>query len=255
MPGHTALPPRPDPPARRGDVVAEWVRWVGVGRLVASAASIAVVAAGAVWLVHAPSPASEAALPRTAGTAAGSGAGAPAHTLAPPSTPAPTESAPGAAGPASGPPAGPLVVHVAGAVVVPGLHTVAPGARVGEAVDAAGGPAPDADLDGLNLAAPVADGERVYVPHAGEVDPTAVPSGPVAGPEPAHDGAVVAGPVDLNTATVSDLESLPGVGPATAQAIIDDRDRNGPFASVDDLDRVRGIGPAKLDALRDLVTV
>jgi competence protein ComEA len=119
------------------------------------------------------------------------------------------------------------------------------------AIDAAGGATTVADLDGLNLAAPVVDGQRIYVPIAGEVDPVAVPSGPVAGGDPSAPDA----PIDLNRAGIADLETLPGIGPATAAAIVDDRDRNGPFASVDDLDRVPGIGPAKLGALRDLVTV
>jgi competence protein ComEA len=149
---------------------------------------------------------------------------------------------------------GVVVVHVAGAVVAPGVHTMGAGDRVSDAVAAAGGAVPEADLDGLNLAAPLADGQRVYVPRIGEVDPASVPNGPSPSGGPLG-SAAPAGPVDVNRATADELEALPGVGPATAAAIVDDRDRNGPFASVDDLDRVSGIGPAKLAALRDLVTV
>ena len=108
-----------------------------------------------------------------------------------------------------------------------------------DAVTVAGGPIADADLDGLNLAAPLADGQRVYVPHAGEVDPAAVPSGGPAAPAESGDD-VHRGPVNVNTATADELEALPGVGPATAAAIVDDRTRNGPFVSVDDLERVPG---------------
>ncbi len=116
-----------------------------------------------------------------------------------------------------------------------------------DAVVAAGGPAPDADWNALNLAAVVVDGTRVYVPAVGEEVVGVAPVG-------AGDGAQPVGPIDVNRATVEQLETLPGVGPATATAIVTERERNGPFVNVDDLDRVPGIGPAKLAALRDLVT-
>lgn len=92
------------------------------------------------------------------------------------------------------------------------------------------------------------------MPLLGEVDPATVPSG-VSPPDGLSGGASATQPIDLNRATVLEFEALPGVGPATAAAIVGDRDQNGPFASIDDLDRVPGIGPAKLAALRDLVTV
>ena len=152
-----------------------------------------------------------------------------------------------------------IVVHVAGRVREPGVLQLPGDSRVHDAVEQAGGAAADADLDALNLAQPLADGQRLYVPRAGEVDPSAIPtlSPPAsAGDEAAGDGGdAPTGPVDINRATSGDFERLPGVGPATAQAIIDDRARNGPFLSVDDLERVPGIGPAKLAALRDLVSV
>jgi competence protein ComEA len=138
-----------------------------------------------------------------------------------------------------------VVAHAAGAVQQPGVYELPAGARVTDVIDAAGGPLPDADLDQLNLAAPVADGERIYVPRVGEVVAAVVGA----------DDAAPAGPLDLNAATLDQLDELPGVGPATAQAIIDERDRRGGFGSVDDLLDVRGIGPAKLEQLRDLVTV
>jgi competence protein ComEA len=135
-----------------------------------------------------------------------------------------------------------VVAHAAGAVAAPGVYRLAGGARVGDLVSAAGGPLPGADLDQVNLAAPVTDGERVYVPVEGEV--VTPPSG-TADP----------GPVDLNAATAEQLDALPGVGPSTAAAILDERERRGGFRSVDELLDVRGIGPAKLEQLRELVRV
>ncbi len=112
-------------------------------------------------------------------------------------------------------------------------------------MEASGGLASEADADRINLAAELVDGAQVYVPRVGE-DP---PGGHSAAADDAE------GPVDLNTADTARLETLPGVGPATAAAIIDHRTRHGPFAAVDDLLAVRGIGEAKLAALRDLVRV
>ncbi len=247
MPGSPESLPRPLPPRRAGDAVAEWFRWVGPARVVASACSVAIVIAGAAWLLRAPHPSVESALPRAASPSSTS-----APTLPPPTPP---QSAGG--GSESSPAttvAGVVIVHVAGAVVAPGVRTMAHGDRVSDAVAAAGGAGPEADLDGLNLAAPLSDGQRIYVPRVGEVDPASVPSGGSPGVGPGGTSAPV-GPVDVNRATAQELEALPGVGPATAAAIVDDRERNGPFASVDDLDRVSGIGPAKVAALRDLVTV
>jgi competence protein ComEA len=233
------LPPRPIPPRRLGDLAGAWLSWLGLGRLVTTACCVLIVGAGAYWLVRAPAPAPEADLPfaAAAGTTPPTGRSTP--TLPPPVAGASTAQV------------GRFVVHVAGAVRSPGVYELGQDDRVLDAVAAAGGASVDADLEGLNLAAPIADGVRIYVPVAGEIDPASVPSGfGVDGVESAPSG-----PVDLNRGTSVELEALPGVGPATAAAIIDDRERNGPFASVDDLDRVPGIGPAKLAALRDLVTV
>jgi competence protein ComEA len=160
-----------------------------------------------------------------------------------------------------------VVVHVAGAVAMPGVHRLAAGSRVADAVAAAGGSAADADTDRLNLAAPLGDGSRVYVPRRGEAGapPTVVPDdaatpgttsgatttgGTGSGPAPS-----AAGPINVNTAGPDELDRLPGIGPATAAAIIDHRTRHGPFGTVDDLAKVRGIGPAKLAQLRGLVAV
>ena len=115
---------------------------------------------------------------------------------------------------------GPVVAHAAGAVVTPGLYELPPGSRVSDLVQAAGGPAPDADLDRVNLAEPVPDGARVYVPHRGEATPPPAlpPSGGSAGVTTPGGGGPPA-MVDINTATAEELDSLPGVGPATAAAI------------------------------------
>lgn len=136
-----------------------------------------------------------------------------------------------------------VVVHVSGAVVSPGLYRLPATARVGEAVEAAGGATSAADLHQLNLAAIVADGQQVRVPAEGETLP--LPS--VA--------AGTTGPIDLNRADAVALQTLPGVGPATAEAIIAFREEHGPFRTVDDLLDVPGIGPAKLAAIADAVAV
>ena len=146
-----------------------------------------------------------------------------------------------------------IVVHAAGAVAVPGIHSLPPGSRVSDLLVAAGGPAPDADLDRVNLAAPVADGERVWFPRVGEELEPPVAAGSGGGASPGGTGPPA--PVDLNVATAEELDALPGIGPATAAAILEHRSSQGPFASVEDLLDVPGIGEAKLAQLRDLVTV
>lgn len=144
-----------------------------------------------------------------------------------------------------------VVVHVAGAVMRPGVYRLAPGSRVNEAIAIAGGGLGSAALDSLNLARILADGERVYVPTTEEVASGVVPeaSGGTGGPS-----GSAAGTVDINRADAAELETLPGIGPTTAQKIVDDREANGPFAKPEDLMRVPGIGPKKFEALRDLVT-
>ncbi|MBI9114385.1 ComEA family DNA-binding protein [Sanguibacter sp. YZGR15] len=146
-----------------------------------------------------------------------------------------------------------VLVHVAGNVVTPGVVEIPAGSRVLDAIEAAGGATGLADTGAVNLAREVVDGEQVYVPQAGEVPPVvpgAGTTGPGGGP-----GQAAGGVVDLNTATVDDLDTLPGIGPALAARIVGWRDANGPFTSVDQLTDVSGIGPKVLDEVRDLVSV
>jgi competence protein ComEA len=139
-----------------------------------------------------------------------------------------------------------LVIHVVGAVRRPGLYRLADGARIADALRRAGGATRRADLSLVNLAAPVSDGSQVVVPKRAP---------PVSGGAAADGGspAAAAGPIHLNTATVEQLDELPGVGPVTAQKIVDYREQHGAFSAVDDLDAIPGIGPARLEQLRGLV--
>ena len=148
-----------------------------------------------------------------------------------------------------------LVVHVVGAVRRPGLYRLPDGARVADAVERAGGAARGAELSALNLAAPLVDGVQVLVPRRAEAA-TASGGSPAHAGSPSGAGAPSAGAprVSLSSATAAELDALPGVGPVTAQKIIDYRAAHGPFRSVDDLDAVPGIGPARIEQLRDLVT-
>ena len=134
-----------------------------------------------------------------------------------------------------------IVVNVVGAVRRAGLYRLRDGARVADAVRRAGGPTRRADIALVNLAAPLADGQQVVVPRRS-------PGG--AGPPATAAGAKVS----LASATLEQLDALPGVGPVTAQKILDWRQGHGPFRSVDDLDAIPGIGPARIEQLRDLVT-
>lgn len=161
----------------------------------------------------------------------------PAAAIAPPATAAPTSAA------ASPSPTG-LFVHVAGAVARPGLYTLASGGRVADAIEAAGGAGAKADLDLLNLAAPLSDGMKIEVPVRGADPPTAA-AAPSSSP----------GPVSLNAADGQQLETIPGVGPVTAAAILAYRDEAGPFTSVEQLMEVSGIGPATLESIRPYVTL
>ncbi|MFL5790019.1 MAG: helix-hairpin-helix domain-containing protein [Actinomycetota bacterium] len=141
-----------------------------------------------------------------------------------------------------------LIVDVAGAVRKPGVFSFAPGDRVIDAVERAGGALEKADLTLLNLAAPLTDGQQILVPKKGAAPPTGAP---VTGGVPTGPTALV----NINTADEPTLETLNGVGPVLAAAIIQYRTEHGPFASVDQLDEVSGIGPATLEDLRSQVTV
>lgn len=215
-------------------------------RIAAALFACVAVAAGVAWYragsSTAAAPRGAAVAPTTFGAPAASSTVATSTSTAPPS----------------------VIVDVVGAVRRNGVVRLRAGARVLDALAAAGGATADADLVRLNLAAPVADGARIAVPRLGApapgLDPAAVTGAPV--PTGAGDGGGAgagapssASPVNLNTATAEQLDALPGIGPATAAAILADRQANGPFRSVDDLGRVRGIGDAKLAQLRDLVTV
>ena len=150
-----------------------------------------------------------------------------------------------------------IVVHAAGAVARPGVYRLAPTARVVDLLGAAGGPVAGAELGGINLAAPLADGARVHFPRSGEEPPAEVAI--VEAPPGQFGAGAGAGaspvPVDLNEAGAAELESLPGIGPVTAAAIVAHRQREGPFRSVESLQEVTGIGPVKLGRIEDLVTV
>lgn len=185
----------------------------------------------------------EALLLAVAGLAALGGAGLwyarslpqPVRIRAP--TPAPTLSATPAT----------VLVHVAGWVRRPGVFELRDGDRVVDAIDAAGGPRRGADLGALNLAAVLVDAQQVLVPKRGQAEP----AGPSASAGPEGSGDLV----NVNTATAPDLETLPGIGPVLAEAIVAYRDEHGPFTSVDQLEDVSGIGPVTLGEIRDLVTV
>ncbi len=150
-----------------------------------------------------------------------------------------------------------VVVHVAGAVLRPDVYSLPVGSRVSDALAAAGGALGSAAADAVNLARILADGERVYIPTQEEADGTTGVAGTAeswgdvgAAPAVGADGVI-----DVNRASAAELEELPGVGPATAQKIVDDREANGPFTKPEDLMRVPGIGAKKFEAMREQVSV
>lgn len=151
----------------------------------------------------------------------------------------------------------PMRIYVSGAVRTPDVYLLPPNSIVKDAVQAAGGPAHNADLDRINLALALHDQQQVYVPHIGETTPAAplprdtAPLTPAASDDATRNG----GQVNLNTATVEQLCALPGIGPAIAQRIVDYRQTQGPFTAPEDIMNVKGIGQATYDKLKDLITV
>lgn len=225
--------------------LGHWISFFGARRIAGAALGVVVVAAAMWWLLRPAAPPVEVQLPVASFDA---------------TVPVAVESLPTETSP--------LRVHVAGAVRRPGVYTLGAGARVVDALRAAGGATDAADLERINLAQTLLDTEQVVIPRrvnnrspvtvaprhrptksttttvsAGSV--TVVPGG----------AAPVQEKVNLNTATVDQLDTLPGVGPATAKAIVTHRTRKGPFSRLEDLLAIDGIGPKKLEAIRDLVTV
>jgi competence protein ComEA len=150
-----------------------------------------------------------------------------------------------------------LAVHVAGAVARPGLYHLPAGSRVADALGRAGGKLPGADVDRLNLAAKLVDGQKILVTRRGEAVPfeATAPAGVGDGLGGDAEASPPAEPIDLNTADLASLDSLPGIGPATAKAILEERARRGGFRSTRDLLRVPGIGEGRFARLKDRVRV
>jgi len=192
--------------------------------LIYAACTVLVVVLG--WRVLARDGAAPAGSP-----AAGGSSSAPAVSVSPPSAAARR-----------------AVVHVVGAVREPGVYRVDDGTRVEDAIERAGGATARADLSAINLAAKVADGQQVVVPRRGATSAGAAPGAGAA-------GAPASGPVNLNSATAEQLDTLDGVGPSTATKILEYRTAHGGFSSIEDLAQIPGIGPKRLESLRKQVTV
>jgi competence protein ComEA len=147
----------------------------------------------------------------------------------------------------------PVQVHVSGSVLAAGVHTLPAGSRVVDAVMAAGGLSPEANPEGLNLAAYLEDGEQIFVPSiAAEIEVSKGVSLEIHSSSKSEDGSDL---INLNTASQQDLETLPGIGPVLAQEIITYRESNGPFLNIEDVLLVKGIGDVKYDQIRELITV
>jgi competence protein ComEA len=150
----------------------------------------------------------------------------------------------------------PVVVHVSGAVADPGVYTQPPGSRVKDAIEAAGGLSPDANIQGLNLAALLQDGDLIWIPALPKANPTTSnpDKTPGEGQAPISTPAST-GLININTATLEELDTLPGIGPVKAQSIIDHRNKHGPFNSIEAIQDVVGIGPVTYEGLKELITV
>lgn len=224
--------------------VSDFVDWVGAGRIAVTSGGVAIMVAGGWWVMRAPPPPIESSIPFVASIRTANTDAATSSQIRITSTTSLS-----------------ILVHVAGEVLHPGVVLLADGSRVIDALDAAGGPTPRADLDAVNLAAGLVDAAQVYIPKRGETGKRAVSR-----PQPgvnlppklgnrSNSNPSDSEPIDVNTATEQQLDSLPGVGPSTARAIVAYRLQHGPFTRVEDLLNVRGIGPAKLEALLGLVRV
>ena len=232
------------------------IKWFGVSRLIGSVVSVVFVGVAGWWLVRVPPPPPEVNLSFASTTVAASspaandgGANIGGATVATPQT---------------------ITVHVAGAVNNPGVYRLRYGSRINDAVAAAGGATTTANLDAINLATVLNEGEQIYVPKRGEKPHTItgrpqVGGGATGGASNGGAGGVNGGAsgvnggalstININLASVVELEQLPGVGPATAKAIVAYREKNGAFQRVEDLLKVRGIGPAKLSEILPRVRV
>lgn len=222
-------------------------RWSVPVRLGLVAGVAVLLVAGAVGLRAAsafgPAPATAVVLPEVAGPPGAEGAGP-----APNGGTGPAPAGDTGTSPQPSASAARLVVHVVGQVAGPGLLELAAGSRVADAIDAAGGPLATADLAALNLARTLMDGEQVVVPAIG--DPPPAPEGGSPGAQDTSRGLV-----DLNRATLDELDALSGIGPVLADRIVAWREEHGTFTSVDELTEVEGIGPALLERLRPAVRV
>jgi competence protein ComEA len=167
-----------------------------------------------------------------------------------PSAPIVISLPPATATPFPTPTPAPMRVYVSGAVRQPAVYELPPGSIVQDAVDMAGGPASEADLDRINLALELRDQQQVYVPFQGEADSRPA----VSGGEPGSTAAA-GGLLNVNMATPTELEALPRIGPTMAQRIVEYREVNGPFAAIEDIQNVPGIGPATFEELKGLITV
>ena len=224
---------------RGADHLVGLLRWVGPRRVGTVVVGGVAVAVGGWWLLRAPAEPLERSLPRAVPAAASTSTVDTGSEVS-----ANDEGLPQREGPHSLD--GRLLVHVAGAVVRSGVVRLGAGARVQDAIAAAGGATAQADLDAVNLAELCVDGTRVYVPRFGES---------VSGSLPGSDRPGPTLRINLNSATETALDSLPGVGPSLARAIVAYRAGHGPFRSVDELLEVPGVGPSKLAQLSDLVSV
>jgi competence protein ComEA len=222
--------------------IEDWWRWLGWKRLVVGVVALPVAAVVVWWFVQLPAPPIENFIP-TAATSPNINSELPSYL--------PSDLLLDGADSQRGVESLRIAVHVVGAVQQPGVYHLAAGSRGDDAVRLAGGATSQADLKQVNLAAVLVDGQQLWIPRRGE----RIPNNSVPNTVPNAPRNGVPALVDINQATVVDLDRLPGVGPSTARAIVDHRTRNGPFASVDDLLAVRGIGPAKLAELRALVRV